>query len=601
MSSTYNTQSSAADNLVVTQSVEPQNPKKDPREQLAHDPAADQIVRRLMRQKNALKFCSLYFSGNTNGYKSEPDADLALCSIIAFAAGDDADLVDRIFRTSALYRSDWDRYDYGRRIIDTALARLRANKKIPSASATEAKASEKTLPPFIRSAKGRQSVSPPLLAKYIRETTPYILVRDDAKQGTLLYVYRDGVYKLFSEDMMFALIKQPIVDYDEELLAMSNVRECYNQLITDISYVQQDRLNADEDVINFQNGLLRVSASGLTLEPHTPTVLSTIQIPSIWTGRPEATPVFDAYMKTLTNGDIAVENFLMEFIGVVLSNVKGWRLKKALFMVGEGNTGKSQLKSLAEKLIGKGNFIGMDLGEMEARFGTGVLYQTRLAGSSDMSFISVDELKTFKQLTGGDNIFGEFKGKQGFGYVYNGMLWFCANRLPRFGGDDGRWVYDRMIIVRCSNVIPPEKQDKLLLDKLYAERAGIIYKAVLALQRVVARNFRFAEPEAAKAEKQTYLIDNNTALAFLNECMCQKSSPDAFSKPLTTTTIYRTYQRWCKDNSNRGYAKNAKEFRDIIARHQGKTFPEISMHTKTGSVYTDITLTQEAYNTFCIA
>ena len=85
-----------------------------------------------------------------------------------------------------------------------------------------------------------------------------------------------------------------------------------------------------------------------------------------------------------------VKQLLMEFIGVCISNVKGWRLKKALFLVGQGDTGKSQLKSLVERLLGRGNFIGIDLKEIESRFGTGAVYGTRLAGSSDMSFLSVD-------------------------------------------------------------------------------------------------------------------------------------------------------------------------------------------------------------------
>ena len=106
-------------------------------------------------------------------------------------------------------------------------------------------------------------------------------------------------------------------------------------------------------------------------------------------------------MHTLTDGDKAIEHLLLEFIGVCMSNIKGWRMKKALFLVGDGDTGKSQLKSLVERLLGKGNFIGIDLKEIEARFGTGAIYGTRLAGSSDMSFLSVDELKTFKKITGG--------------------------------------------------------------------------------------------------------------------------------------------------------------------------------------------------------
>ena len=108
-----------------------------------------------------------------------------------------------------------------------------------------------------------------------------------------------------------------------------------------------------------------------------------------------------------------VKQLLMEFIGVCISNVKGWRMKKALFLVGQGDTGKSQLKSLVERLLGRGNFVGIDLKEIESRFGT------RLAGSSDMSFLSVDELKTFKKMTGGDSLFAEFKGQQAFEFIFN--------------------------------------------------------------------------------------------------------------------------------------------------------------------------------------
>ena len=115
-------------------------------------------------------------------------------------------------------------------------------------------------------------------------------------------------------------------------------------------------------------------------------------------------------MRTLVNADPAVAQLLMEFIGVCVSNIKGWRMKKSLFLVGAGDTGKSQLKSLVERMLGSENFIGIDLKEIEARFGTGAIYGTRLAGSSDMSFMSVDELKTFKKITGGDSLFAEFKG-----------------------------------------------------------------------------------------------------------------------------------------------------------------------------------------------
>lgn len=167
---------------------------------------------------------------------------------------------------------------------------------------------------------------------------------------------------------------------------MSKVNEVLLHITTDLTYVSQDSLNADEDIINFQNGVLKITATDTELIPHSADILSTIQLPCEWSDEDIDTPVFDSYMDTLTNGDEMVKQLLMEFIGVCISNVKGWRMKRALFLVGQEDTGKSQLKSLVERLLGRGNFIGIDLKEIESRFGTGAVYGTRLAGSSDMSF-----------------------------------------------------------------------------------------------------------------------------------------------------------------------------------------------------------------------
>lgn len=261
-------------------------------------------------------------------------------------------------------------------------------------------------PDFVRfdSKTGEPYIVIPLLAQHVRDHLDYILVRDSGRHALQKYVYEDGCYRLYSDDMLKGVIKKFIADYDEELVRMNKVNETLQHILTDLSHVGLNELNADEHLINFRNGLLRVTENDLDLMSHSPDVYSTIQIPSDWTGVPEPTPVFDSYMKTLTDGDTEVEQLLLEFIGACLSNIKGWRMKKSLFMVGDGNTGKSQLKSLTERLLGKGNFIGIDLKEIEARFGTGAIYGTRLAGSSDMSFLSVDELKAFKKITGGDSL-----------------------------------------------------------------------------------------------------------------------------------------------------------------------------------------------------
>lgn len=458
---------------------------------------ANTVIQGLKSQKNGKKFFRLFEKGDISGYFSQSEADLALCNMIAFRTGPNPDLIDEVFRQSQLYRNKWEhegyrnkweRDDYREITIEKAIegcnGKFYKYNKLPSS--VEKKITP-TVPDFIcfKDKTGKPYVDVPLLAQYVRDHLHYLLVRDNGKQGLLKYVYENGVYKLYADEMFKGCIKKFIEDYDPKLVRFKQVDEVFRHIITDCNYISQDELNAREDIINFRNGLLYVSAEELRLEPHDPQIYSTIQIPSNWTGERSDAPVFADYLKTLTDGDKDTARLLMQFIGVCLSNVKGCRMKKSLFLVGDGDTGKSQLKSLVEKLLGKGNFIGADLSEIEARFGTGVIYGTRLAGSSDMGFMTVGSLKTFKRLTGGDSVFAEFKGFQGFEFTYSGLLWFCMNRLPKFGGDDGKWVYDRIMVVNCHNVIPLERQDKELLDKMYDERQGIIYLAVRALQKVI--------------------------------------------------------------------------------------------------------------------
>ena len=549
-----------------------------------------EVVSALRKQKNAEKFIKLYDNGDFSDYGSQSEADAALCAMIAFRTGDNAEAIDKVFRESKLYRDKWERDDYREATIAKG---IEACHGVFHKSVVEH-------PYFIKfDEKYRPYISVPLLAKYVREHMQYVLVRDNGKQALLKYVYEDGCYRLYADNMMMGRIKQYIADYDEELVKMSKVTETLQHINTDLNYVGQEELDADENIINFQNGLLRVSATETVLEPHSPEVISTIQIPCLWQENPDETPVFDAYMDTLTNKDREVQELLMQFIGVCISNVKGWRMKKALFLVGDGDTGKSQLKSLVERLLGRSNFIGIDLREIELRFGTGAIYGTRLAGSSDMSFLSVDELKTFKKLTGGDSLFAEFKGQQSFEYTYNGLLWFCMNKLPKFGGDDGKWVYNRIMVVNCPNVIPTEKQDKELLDKMYAERNGIVYKVVKALQTVLANGYRFSEPESVSVAREQYRLENNTITSFYEECMCEREE-GKITDGCTTGKVYKVYKDWCRDNNN-GYAKSYREFRVRLADYLGTTFEDMIVKRSSGTFYKEYTLTQECKKEYASA
>ncbi len=537
------------------------------------------IVAGLRRQKNGEKFTRLYDHGDLTGYGSQSEADLALCTIIAFRTGDNPQLIDHIFRGSKLYREKWEREDYRKATIRMAIEGCEAPKP--------------THPYFIVFNKqGAPVLEPSLLANYIRKNVTYIIVQDSNTGSRMPYVYEHGVYRYCPGDSFLEIIKKPVMDYNPLCVKMPKIREACSQLMTDPVSAYQEDLNADEHVINFRNGLLYVTPETLTLRPHTPEILSTVQIPCNWNDHPTPTPVFDRYMEQLTGGKRDVEKLLLEVGGVVISNVKGWHMKKALFLFGPGDTGKSVFKTVLEKILGKDNCAAVDLKDFDTRFTTGRMYGKRLVGCSDTSFLRVSDIKMFKTITGGDCIFGEFKGEQGFHFVYNGFLIFGMNRLPMFGGDDGKHVYERIIPVRCNNVIPKAEQDKLLIDKIIAETEGICYQFVRELQTVMANGLNFSEPDSVIADREEYVKENNSVISFFTECMVYKEDTNKASRH-TITVIYSAYQEYCQKNGIE-HSKSLPEFKRRIAEYKGITVHDLMDHNESGSIFLHYDLDEKA-------
>jgi primase-polymerase (primpol)-like protein len=79
----------------------------------------EKIIQVATRAKNGQKFLSL-MDGNISGYTSQSDADLALCSILAFYTQDIAQ-IERIFSFSGLCREKWNRLDYRKSTIEKAM------------------------------------------------------------------------------------------------------------------------------------------------------------------------------------------------------------------------------------------------------------------------------------------------------------------------------------------------------------------------------------------------------------------------------------------------------------------------------------------------
>jgi P4 family phage/plasmid primase-like protien len=274
--------------------------------------------------------------------------------------------------------------------------------------------------------------------------------------------------------------------------------------------------------------------------------------------------VFEEYMEQLCDGDEIMYNTLLELMGLCISNIPGYMTKKCILMYGKKDTGKTQIKKLLTKLIGIEYTSSIELSKISSNnFATSELYNKRLAGSNDMSYTGIEDLSIWKQLTGGDPISVEFKGRGAFSYIFTGLMWFLANDLPKFSGKKEEAIYERFIIIPCNNVIPKEKQDPYLFEKILAEKNSILQNVLLALKRLIENGYKFDEPESMKDNRKQYEVENNTFLTFIRECCEYK--PDMSPYERTKKRIFKdAYDMWIKKNNNGKGKLNSKEIAKIL-------------------------------------
>jgi hypothetical protein len=73
----------------------------------------DKILELARGAKNGAEFSALWGGTWEGAYPSQSEADLALCSILAFYSGPHPDRIDRLFRQSGLFREKWDEKHHG--------------------------------------------------------------------------------------------------------------------------------------------------------------------------------------------------------------------------------------------------------------------------------------------------------------------------------------------------------------------------------------------------------------------------------------------------------------------------------------------------------
>ena len=418
------------------------------------------------------------------------------------------------------------------------------------------------LPWVQQGTNGQTIIHPQVLSQYLKQRKTLLNVSCGENGQPELYLYEQGVYRLLSYVAAVDFIKKFL---PPTFRRTSHWQAVYNELTTDYPDLHDHDLNANRDVVNFQNGLLHLPSS--ELRPHSPDVLSTMQIACDYIPEkadPAYAPVFMSFLRRLVNEDAELVSLMLEIIGLIIGNIPAYLYKRMLILYGKGNTGKTVMRELVMRIIGKENCHSIDLKTLNGRFGVSQIYGKRLIGSGDMSFSAISEIDKVKELTGGDDLNAERKGKDGFSFRFPGFVWMNANALPKFGGDQGTHVYERLLVVPCLNVVSAEERNPNLSELLFAERESIVALALRYLKNTITidpasgkKQYLFTEGEVIQNQRIEYARDNSSLMTFVSE-YCEVDE----KARMRCSEFNLAYQRFCQDQ--RLKAEKTKNISDIM-------------------------------------
>lgn len=155
-----------------------------------------------------------------------------------------------------------------------------------------------------------------------------------------------------------------------------------------------------------------------------------------------------------------------------------------------------------------------------------------------------------KWITGADALLIEQKYEKARKIVPKFKLVICGNVLPVVRGQD-KGIWRRFLLIPFTNIIPDDKKDKNLMDKLKAELPGIAQWAIQGWKAY--KKIGLAVPHAVKAATEEYKNEMDVIGHFLSE----ETKIDAKFE-IDSSILYAQYSEWAKRNGH--YCFNSAAF-----------------------------------------
>lgn len=514
------------------------------------------IINMASKSQNGRKFLDLYVGNWQNYYKSQSEADLSFCNMLAFWTACDFDQMDRIFRASGLMREKWDKKHgintYGDMTITKAIdccdtiyqpPEVRDFKNI-EVKQQEQEQQQPQLAPVQQEPKADHSldrfhkfnakgnitgVFDAEIMEYIIQTENIVVVGDCA------YLYQNGVYNIDRKGSHIKNIIQNLIykEYQNSrtinrIYDLIMIQPCLRKSYTNMNQYP-------DYYINFQNGMLNVQT--MEILPHSPKYFSMNQIPheykELTKSDLEKFPYSQYFLKTSFHlPDVTT---IFQYMGICLTNTILYQV--FLLLLGEGANGKSIMIDILNAVIGEQNTSNLSMDKLAERFFSSQLLFKLCNTCADISKISIDDDAELKKIIGGDIIQAEFKGKDSFSFRPYAKMLFSANRFP-YVDDRSEGFKRRLRVIEMNK--KPQHKDVHLKQKIMAELDFWVFTAVQGLREVL-NNHDIFESDNSKKMREDIYKNGDSVYSFITDCL--QPQPEHNIK---RSEMFQEYEKYCQ-------------------------------------------------------
>lgn len=447
-----------------------------------------EIIAKAKSAQNGGKFDRLMV-GDITGYPSASEADMALCSVLAFWTQDPGQ-IDRIFRASGLYREKWDRATakstYGVKTIDKALAgttetygggasRINGTRITPAESAAVNKAANEAPSPGPAMGYNLTDMgnAQRLVAKHgqnIRYCYPWSkwLVWDGTRwikdeTGEIDRRAKETVHGIYAEAAatqtkeLREALAQHALRSESESKRKAMIASATSEPRIPIMPTEFDQ---DPWLLNVLNGTIDLRTGELRAHRRNDLITKLAQV--VYDAKAEC-PTWWKFLERIFNRNYELILFLQKAVGYALTGIT-WE-QCLFFLYGLGSNGKSTFIKVIQALLGdyatqttsetfmvkrNSNPISNDVADLRgARFVAAV----EIESGRRMAEVLV------KQMTGGDKIKARFLYSEHFEFDPEFKIFLAANHKPVIRGTDNA-IWRRIHLIPFTVQIPEEERDR---------------------------------------------------------------------------------------------------------------------------------------------